>query len=144
MRPQTNHWAAGRWVAALFFLWSLAGLAAFVMQWTMDLAELARADPYQAEAFRNMPAWVWTAYAIAVVAAVLGALLLLLRRKGAVVFSAVELVAVIVQFGYTLGATDLVEKKGLGAAASFPLVIFLLALLQLLYARWMASKGLLA
>ncbi len=144
MGAQTNHWGASRWVAALFFLWSLAGLAAFVMQWTMDLTELAKTDPYQADAFRAMPAWVWATYAVAVLSAVLGALLLLLRRKGAVALSAIEVIAVIVQFGYTLGATDLVEKKGFAAAAGFPLVIFGLALLQLLYARWMASRGFLA
>ena len=144
MADASKSWLAGRWVAVLFFLWTLAGLAAFAMQWTQDLTELAKTDPYQAETFAKMPAWAWAVYGVAVVTGAIGALLLILRNKLAVTFSGIEVIAVIVQFGYTIGMTDLIAVRGIVTAAAFPAVIILLAILQFLYARWMAARGLLS
>lgn len=140
----TNSWLASRWTAALFLLWNLVGLAAFATQWTMDLAALAKTDPYQAKTFAEMPAWAWAAYAIAVTAGTLGAIALLLRRKWAVLLSGIEVIAVIVQFGYTFGMTDLMAVKSAAETVPLPAAIIVIAILQFFYARWMAGKGLLA
>jgi hypothetical protein len=55
----------------------------------------------------------------------------------------VSLIAVLIQFGHTLGMTDLVAQKGLMVAAGFPAFVILVAIVQLVYARSMAKKGLL-
>lgn len=143
MTDVSRSWLAARWVAIVFLLWNLVGIAAFVMQWTADLDELAKTDPYQARTFAEMPAWTWAAYAIAVIAGTLSAVLLVLRRTGAVALSALEVVAVIVQFSYTFGMTDLLSVKGPADTVPLPAAIILIAILQLFYARWMAGKGLL-
>jgi hypothetical protein len=39
---------APMWPAIIFLLWTLMGVAAFVMQSSADLETLAKADPYQA------------------------------------------------------------------------------------------------
>lgn len=133
-------WTAARWLAVLLLIWTLAGIAAFVMQWTQDLDQLASVDPYQARAFETMPGWIWAVYAVAVVSGLIGALLLVLLRRGAILFSAIEVIAVILQFGYTLLLTDLLAVKGASAAA-FPAVIFLLSLAQLGLALKMSRAG---
>jgi hypothetical protein len=140
MTSETKGWTASRWIALILLLWTLAGITAFIMQWTQDLDALAKTDPYQAETFRNMPGWAWAAYGVAVVSGLLGALLLVLSRKGAVILSGIEVVAVIVQFSYTFGMTELMSVKG-PSTAIFPAVILVLAVFQLLLARHMTRTG---
>ncbi|MEC3949949.1 sugar transporter [Sphingobium sp. HWE2-09] len=126
-------------IAIIILLWNLMGVAAFVMQYQADLAELARTDPSTAKAFAAMPGWAWAAYAVAVGAGTLGAILLLARKATAAPLFLVSLIAVLVQFGYTFLGTDLVAEKGLGVAA-FPALIIIVAIVQLLYARSLVTK----
>lgn len=130
-------------VAVLLLLWNLMGVAAFFMQYTADLGELAKTDPDTARAFAQMPGWAWAVYAVAVIAGTLGALALLLKRKLAVPLFALSLVAVVIQFGWTFLGTDLLAVKG-WTTAIFPAVIIAIAVFQLLYARSIAAKGVLA
>lgn len=143
MANDDETWTMERGLAVVLLLWNLIGIAAFVMQWTQDIHALARTDPYQAQAFASMPSWAWASYAVAVTTGLLGALLLVMRRKGAVVLSAIEVIAVIVQFSYTFLMTDLLAQKG-ASTVIFPLVIFLLALFQFGLARRMDAKAMLA
>jgi hypothetical protein len=127
-------------VAILFLLWSLAGDAAYIAQVTANPAELARTAPYTARIFARMPVWAWSAYAIAVWGSTLASILLLMKRRLAVPLYALSLAAVVVQFSYSFLGTDMLAVKGPGVAA-FPLVIFVIAVVELLYARTMARRG---
>lgn len=129
-------------VAVLFLLWNVAGDAAYLMQATQDLDVLAQSDPVGAEAFRTMPVWAWSAYAIAVWGGTAGAVAVLLRRRIAIPLFALSLAAVLVQFGWTFAGTNLIAKKGLGAAL-FPLLIAAIALVEIAWARRQAAAGLL-
>lgn len=126
----------------LLLLWNLMGVAAFVMQYNADLTVLARTDPTTARAFAEMPDWIWAVYAVAVVAGTVGAVALLMKKAMAATLFLVCLIAVIVQFGYTLFGTDLLAVKG-AASAAFPALIILIALIQLLYARRLVARGVL-
>lgn len=125
----------------LSLLWSLMGIAAYVMQARMDLNQLAKSDPYQAHMFAQMPHWAWTAYAVAVWTELAGSILLLMRRRAAVWLFAVSLIAVLVQFGYAFTMTDLIAVKGSGAAV-FPIIIIAVAILQTGFARAANASGL--
>lgn len=128
--------------AILFLIWTLIGIAAFLVQSTANLEELAMADPYQAEIWANMPRWAWLSYGVAVAAAFAGAVALLARRAAAVWFSVIALIAILVQFSYSFIGNDLLAVKGTSAAL-FPAFIVLIALLQLGYALRLRSRGLL-
>lgn len=141
MASTPSNLAGQRWLPYLFLLWTLIGCAAFIMQSTQDLDALARPDPYQASIWAAMPLWAWICYGIAVLAGVLGALAMILRRRIAVVLSLVSLIAVLLQFGYTFLGTDVLQVRGFVAAAIFPLVIILLSVAQLCYARLLQSRG---
>lgn len=129
-------------IAIVLLLWNLMGLAAFAMQYTADLTELAKSDPVTAQAFAAMPAWVWIAYAIAVGAGTLGAVLLLMKKATAASLFLLSLIAVVVQFGYTFLGTDLLALKGPSVIA-FPAFIVVMAVVQLLYARHLVGKAVL-
>lgn len=131
-----------RIIAVLFLLWNLAGDAAYLMQATQDLDVLAQTDPVGADAFRTMPAWAWSAYAIAVWGGTAGAIALLLHRRIAIPLFALSLLAVLVQFGWTFAGTDLIAQKGLGAAM-FPLLIAAIAVVEIAWSRRQAAAGLL-
>ena len=130
-------------IAVAFLLWNLMGVMSFVMQYLMDLKELARTDPGGAKIFADMPAWLWLVYAVAVLAGAIGALCLLLRRKIAVPLFALSLFAVIVQFGYVFIGTDIIAIKGMVVATAFPILIFVIAVVQWRYASVQAARGLL-
>lgn len=127
-------------IAIILLLWNLMGVAAFVMQYGADLTELAKTDPTTAQAFATMPDWLWLVYAVAVGSGTIGALLLLLRKAAAASLFLVSLIAVLMQFAYTVLGTDLIALKG-ATAAIFPAVIILIAIVQLLYARSLVARG---
>nr|WP_230281490.1 sugar transporter [Croceicoccus sp. Ery15] len=129
-------------VSGLLFVWALIGDMAYLAQVTADLDELAKTDPISASAFRTMPEWVWTAYAVAVWVGTLGAIALLLRRKWAVPLYAVSLIAVILQFGWTFLATQLIEAKGADVLI-FPAVIIAVGAFSLWWAMKHAKSGVL-
>lgn len=128
-------------IGIILLLWNLMGVAAFFMQYHMDLRELAITDPVGARLFATMPSWLWAVYAVAVGSGTLGAILLLMRRASAALLFLLSLIAVLVQFGYTLGATDLIVQKGLLTAAAFPALVILIAIGQWLYARTLVVQG---
>ncbi|WP_070151052.1 sugar transporter [Sphingobium phenoxybenzoativorans] len=127
-------------IGIIFLLWNLMGCAAYLMQVTMNLSELAKTDPYMARTFAQMPQWAWSAYAVAVWGTTIATILLLMKRRLAVPLYAISLAAVVIQFGYSFLGTDLLAVKGVMAAA-FPLFIFIMGVVQLLYARSLANKG---
>jgi hypothetical protein len=144
MSDTSKNWLTARWVAVLFLLWNFAGIGAFVMQWTLDLVELAKTDPYQAKTFAEMPSWAWATYAIAVASGTLSGLCLVLRRRAAVILAGIEVIAVLVQFSYTFFGTDLMQHKSLAETVPLPAAIILIAILQFFYSRWLVSNAVLS
>lgn len=131
-----------RAIGIILLLWNLMGVAAFIIQYTADLGQLAKTDPYTANIFAAMPVWAWAAYAVAVGAGTLGATVLLLRKAAAAPLFLLSIVAVIVQFGYSFIHTDLLAVKGI-TAAIFPVVILIIAIFQWRYARSLIAKRIL-
>lgn len=132
-----------RIVSILLLVWALIGDAAYLMQVTADLDELAKTDPTTARAFADMPTWAWSAYAVAVWGATAAAIALVLRRKLAVPLYAVSLIAVLIQFGWTFFGSSVIADKGLGAAI-FPLFIIAVGALSLWYSSRKRAEGVLA
>lgn len=131
-----------RAIGIILLLWNLMGAIAFILQYSADLDQLAKTDPYTARIFAAMPVWVWAAYAIAVGAGSLGAIMLLLRKAAAAPLFLISIVGVIVQFGYSFIHTDLLAVKGF-TAAIFPAVILVIAIFQWRYASTQLAKRIL-
>lgn len=124
----------------LALLWAAAGCYAYVTQVSMGEAELAAMPDAQRELFLAMPVWVTAAYALAVWLGLAGAVGLLLKRRWAVPLYVASLVAVLVQFGWTFLANDVLGSMG-PAALGLPVTIIALGVALVWYSRRAAAKG---
>ena len=79
-------------------------------------------------------------YALATWGGLLGGIALLLRRRLALALFVISLIAVIIQFGWVFGATDILTVKGAWTAI-FPLFILAIALFQIWFANNAAKRG---
>lgn len=127
-------------VTVIAVLWTLMGVASYVMDVTMSEETLAKMPEAQRAIYKTRPSWVVGLYAIAVFTALIGAAALALRKKLAVPFFGVSLAAVIVQFGYVLFGMSVVATLG-ASAAIFPAVIVVIGALLLWFSMQSASKG---
>lgn len=135
-RPPAWFWA----LSAFLLLWSLAALASFWMHLHFNPEDPAN-PVYDRQLYMSLPWWLNWVYGIAVGTVFGGAVALLMRGAVAVPLFAVSLIAVVLQFGWTLGATDLIAVKGIGVAAGPPFVIFALGVLALWFAALARRRG---
>ena len=91
--------------------------------------------------FHAPPAWFAWDYALATLAALAGAVALLMRSRISVPLYALSLVGVVIQFGYVFAGTDLLAHKGAAATVPFPLFIALMGVVQIVLARMAAKAG---
>jgi len=132
-----------RWfwvVSVLALLWNLVGLAMFWVEVTLSPAAVAALPPEQQLIHAAIPQWVYAFFGIAVIAGVLGALGLLLKRRWAAPLLLVSLLAVAVQMASAYATTPVWALTG-AAGAVFPLVLVVIGLLLWLFARKAAVRG---
>lgn len=138
-RPPAWFWI----VAILFLLWGAMGCWACYQQFRIGAD--AWGDPANAEynraLYAALPAWYNYVYAIAVGTALLGALALLARSAAARLLFIVSAIAIVVQFGYAFLATDLIAHKGAAAVLPFPILILVIALVEIWFAGLARRRG---
>ena len=127
-------------VAGLLVLWGLAACGSYAMHMGYNPDDPAN-PAYDRQLYKSIPGWVNVVYAVAVGTVLAGALALAIKAKEAAFLFAISLIAVMVQFGWTLGATDLIAVKGVGVAAGPPLVIALTGAFALWFARLSRRRG---
>lgn len=130
-RPPAWFWI----VAALGLLWEGFGVAQYLMHVgvlpnNMEMSEAERS------LMQRSPMWVTGLFAIGVFAGALGALGLLLRQSWARLLLLLSLVAVVLQFGGWLLATDAIAVIG---PTVFIMPAIIVAVAILLY--WVANTG---
>ena len=134
--PSTNFWIIGG--AAL--VWNLIGLFIYYQEVTLTAEALATLTDAQQAFLANRPDWATSAYAIAVTTGVLASLLLLLRKRLAVIMYAISLAAILVQdvYGFLIGnGLEVWGTPALGIAAA----VLVIAVALLLYSRAAQAKN---
>ena len=134
-RPTTNFWVIGG--AAL--VWNLIGLVFYIGHVTMSPEALAKLPEAQQEFFISTPVWATAAFAIAVNAGALGSLFLLLRKSWAIPMFVLSLAAIIVQDVDAFLLRDAFSILGVNGII-IPSMVFVIAVLLLLYARATQAK----
>lgn len=137
--PQRPAWFIA--AAAILLLWALAGVASFAAHVFIGEEMAAKQGEWDLAYFRALPAWFAWDYALATLAALAGAVALLMRSRLAVLLYMLSLVGVVIQFGYVFVGTDLLAHKGAAATVPFPLFIALMGVVQIVLARLAARRG---
>ena len=139
-RTPRHLWAVG----VLALLWNGYGAYDYVMTNTGGEGYLRGTGFTDAQIayFNAMPAWMTAVWAIGVWGGLLGAILLLVRRKLAYPVFAVSFVTILISMVYSYALSDGAEVMGTSYSI-MSAVVALIGLGELLYARAMAKRGVL-
>lgn len=139
-RSDWKRWAVG--IVAL--LWNAMGAFDYLMTQTKNADYMANFTPEQLEYFYGFPTWMVAAWAIAVWGGVLGAVLLLMRKRLAEHVFLVSFLAMVLTTLYSYVLSDGMDVfEGVGSHV-FSALIFVVALALYLYARHLRKRGVLA
>jgi len=128
-------------VAIILLLWAVAGVASFGAHVFVGEKMAAEQGAWDLDYYRALPAWFAWDYALATLAALAGAIALLMRSRQAVMLYVLSLIGVVIQFGYVFVGTDLLAHKGAAATVPFPMFIVLMGCVQIVLARFAARRG---
>lgn len=129
-------------VGVLALLWNGVGAFDYVMTESRNASYMSSFTKEQLAYFYGFPAWVIACWAVAVWGGVVGSLLLLLRRRLAVPVFTASLTTMVIVSVYNFGLSAGLAIMG-KEAAMFSGVVFVVAVALLLYARWLARRGVL-
>ncbi len=128
-------------VAIILLLWAVAGVASFGAHVFVGEKMAAEQGAWDLDYYRALPSWFAWDYALATLAALAGAIALLMRSRQAVMLYVLSLIGVVIQFGYVFVGTDLLAHKGAAATVPFPVFIALMGCVQIVLARFAAKRG---
>jgi hypothetical protein len=126
-------------VAGAFLVWNLIGLTFYYLQVTMTPEAMAASLTLEQVAFmNNEPTWATAAYAIAVNAGVIGALLLLFRKSLARPFFILSFIAVLLQDLNAFVLHDAIEVWGT-SGLYLPAVVIVICVTEIWYSSSVAN-----
>lgn len=138
-KPPVWFWIVG----IVLLLWGAIGCYAAYTQ--ISTGPDAWGDPQNAEynrqLYASLPVWFNWVYGLGVGSALVGALLLLMRRAVARPIFIVSVIAVVIQFGYAFLATDLIAHKGVAMTVPFPVFILVVAVFSVWFAGLSERRG---
>lgn len=148
MTDSTNDTAVPRtpihlWiVGVLSLLWNFMGVFDYLAtQFELEFY-LSQFTPEQLEYVHSYPAWAVAGWAFGVWGALVGSVLLLLRRKWAVCVFGASIAGMVVSTVYTFGFSNGAEMSGPGSAI-FMAVIWVIAFALFFYSFAMKKQGVL-
>ena len=141
IRTPIHLWVVG--VVAV--LWNAIGVVDYVMMRTHNMhyleAAMPTGDARATLAYMDaMPLLASCGWALGVWGAIAGSLLLLARSRYAVIAYAVSLVGAVVSFAFQFTGPP---RPASMSSPVLPIIITVIAMALLLYARWMRSRGVL-
>ncbi|MGJ8683110.1 MAG: hypothetical protein ACSHWW_00705 [Nonlabens sp.] len=134
-KPQAWFWV----LAIIFLLWNLMGIGAWSTEMAASDLILDQMNDQQQELYLSRPSWYMYIYGIAVFAGLLACIMLLFKRKLAVLLSLISLFAVIITtcFNVYNGAWEIIST----ADKFFFLSVPILSICLWLFARSASSKA---
>lgn len=138
-KPSTMYWV----ISVIALLWNLMGANQYIQQAYKTEAFKAMYTPEQLKIISDMPVWATAAFAIAVFGGVLGSILLLLRKKLAILLFQISLLGIIVQMIYNFFIAKITEVYG-PTAVIMPIMIVVIGLFLVSYATQADKKNLLS
>lgn len=128
-------------VGIVGLLWNAMGAMDYIMTKTRNEQYMSAFTPEQLDFFYGLPVWVVACWAIAVWGAVLGCILLLLRKAIAVPVFLVSFIAMVITSFHNFVLSNGLEVIGDTFSLVFSGIIFVAALGFWLYSRAMQKRG---
>ena len=128
-------------IAVVLLLWNFTGLMFYYGQVTMTPETLAaNFSVAEREFMSQIPVWATAAYATAVTAGVIGAVLLLLRQAWALPVFILSFVGVLIQDFDAFVLSDAISVWG-SSALALPVVVIVICVFEIWYSRSAKVKG---
>jgi len=141
--PVGSRTPAHLWIVGILAtLWNAFGCYDYVMTQSKNMAYLEQmGGPDLIEYFTSYPSWAVGVWAVGVWGAFLGSVLLLARSRFAVPAFGASLAALIVMAIYQFGITNMPPDMMTPAMWAITIVIWIVAIALLTYARVMSARG---
>ncbi|MEZ5414741.1 MAG: hypothetical protein R3F03_10555 [Opitutaceae bacterium] len=130
-------------VGVLTLVWNAVGAFDFVMTQTQNEAYMKAFTPEQLEYFYSFPSWVVLCWGIATWGSLIGSMLLLLRNRLAHPVFLVSFLAMVITTIHNFVLSDGLQVMGGIGVVIFSAIIFVVALLLVIYAKAMRRRGVL-
>jgi hypothetical protein len=128
-------------LGGLALAWNAVGALDYVMTETRNSSYLSSFTPEQLAYIKTFPQWAIATWALGVWGGVLGSLLLLMRRRHAVVAFTVSLCSAAITFFYNFALSDGLRVMGGAGALLVPGMVLLVGALLLLYSHRLVKNG---
>lgn len=134
-KPQMWFWV----LAIIFLVWNLMGIGAWSTEMAAPEILMEQMNEQQRELYQSRPSWYVYVYGVAVFAGLLACIMLLFKRKAAVLLSLISLFAVIITTSFNAfnSAWDIVPTSD----KFFFLFVPLMSILLWLFTRSAKSKA---
>ena len=127
-------------VAVISLLWNAMGVMQFFQTMLMGSDDLAKFTAEQQQHYKDTPLWAHAAFGFATIGGLLGALLLLMRKKMALVVFIVSLVAVLLQMVNAFVLMNGMEAFGPGGL-SMPIMIVAFSIFMIWFCKFSIKKA---
>lgn len=136
-KPNTWFWVIG----ILALIWNLLGVFVYLGQAYMTDEMLSALPVEQQTLYAERPAWVTAAFATAVFAGAFGCIALLIRKKWATSLFILSLLGVLAQQTHSFFLSNTMEVMGGASAMGMPIMVVVVAIFLVWYARRATAKG---
>ncbi len=129
-------------IGILGLLWNLIGVFFWMAENFMMTEEVKAAlPPERLELMESAPSWGVIVYGIATIGGVLACIMLLMRKKLAVVLFLISLLCIIIQMGYGMFFMKWGNVLGPVDAYVMPIIVIIIGLSLYMYSKKAAAKG---
>ena len=117
------------WVVSIFFLlWNIMGVFSFLAHTFISNEALAELPSNERELYGEYPLWTTIVFAIAVIAGMIGAIGLVLKKKWSKMAFVISLLAIIPQMIHNVFFTKAIEVYGDVEAVAMPALVVIFGL----------------
>ncbi len=129
-------------IGILGLLWNLIGVFFWMAENFMMTEEVkATLSPERLELMESAPSWGVIVYGIATIGGVLACIMLLMRKKLAVVLFLISLLCIVIQMGYGMFFMKWGNILGPVDAYVMPLIVIIIGVFLYMYSKKATSKG---
>ena len=129
------------WVVSIFFLlWNIMGVFSFLAHTFISNEALAELPSNERELYGEYPLWTTIVFAIAVIAGMIGAIGLVLKKKWSKMAFVISLLAIIPQMIHNVFFTKSIEVYGTVEAVTMPALVVIFGLFLLWFSTSAIKK----